>query len=68
MTIYSAAAKFSVPRNTLHDRIKGLVKHGSKPGPSTILSAEEEQALEAYLFYMADHGYPLTKTVCMGHC
>ena len=63
MTIYSAAAKFSVPRKTLDDRIKGLVKHGSKPGPSTILSAEEEQALEAYLFYMADHGYPLTKTM-----
>ena len=46
---------------------KGLVKHGSKPGPSTILSAEEEQTLEAFLFYMADHGYPLTKTMAKAY-
>ena len=31
MTIYSAAARFSVPHKTLDDRIKGHVKHGS-PG------------------------------------
>ena len=34
-TIYKAAAKFNVPRKTLDDRIKGLVKHGTKPGPRT---------------------------------
>lgn len=39
----------------LDDGIKGHVKHGSKPGPSTILTEEEEQALEVYLFYMGDH-------------
>lgn len=39
------------------------MKHGSKPGPSTALTSEQEDALEAYLFYMAKHGYPLTWTM-----
>ena len=63
LTISKAAATFNVPRKTLDDRIKGLVKHGSKPGPSTALTSEQEDALEAYLFYMAEHGYPLTRTM-----
>ena len=62
MTIYSAAAKFNVPRKTLDD-IKGLVKHGTKPGPSTALTPEQEDALVSYLFYMAERGYPLTRTM-----
>ena len=63
MTIYSAAASFNVPRKTLDDRIKGLVRHGTNPGPSTALTFEQENALESYLFYMAEHGYPLTRTM-----
>ena len=63
LTIYSAEAKFKVPHKTLDDRIKGHIRHGTKSGPSIILSEEEESALESYLFYMADHGYPLTKTM-----
>ena len=55
LTIYSAAAKFKVPRKTLDDRIKGHVRHGTKSGPSIILSEEEESALESYRFYMTDH-------------
>ena len=63
MTIYAAAASFNVPRKTLDDRIKGLVCHGTNPGPSTALTFEQENALESYLFYMAEHGYPLTRTM-----
>ena len=63
MTIYSAAARFSVPRKTLDDRMKGHVKHGTNPGPCTVLTPEQEEALVSYLFYMADHGYPLTRTM-----
>ena len=62
MTIYSAAARFSVPRKTLDDRMKGHVKHGTNPGPCTVLTPEQEEALVSYLFYMADHGYP-TRTM-----
>ena len=54
ITIYSAAANFNVPRKTLDDRIKGVVSHGTNPGPSTALTSEQENALESYLFYMAD--------------
>ena len=63
MTIYSAAARFSVPRKTLDDRIKELVKHSTSPGPVTALTLEQEEALVSYLFCMADHGYPLTRTM-----
>lgn len=63
MTIYKAAAHFKVPRKTLDDRIKGHVQHGAKPGPATVLSAKEEDALVSYLIYMADRGYPLTRTM-----
>ena len=63
MTIYSAATRFSVPCKTLDDRIKGRVKHGTSPGPATVLTLEQEEALVSYLFYMADHGYPLTRTM-----
>ena len=62
-TIYSAAARFSVPRKTLDDRIKGRFKHGTSPGPVTALTLEQEEALFSYLFYIADHGYPLTRTM-----
>ena len=45
LTISAAASRFSVPRKTLDDRVKGRVKHGSKPGVSTVLTPTEEEAL-----------------------
>ena len=39
--------------------------HGTKPGPDTVLSEEEEAALMSYLVYMADRGFPLTRTMAM---
>ena len=53
----------SVPRKTLDDRIKECVKHGTSPGPVTALALEQDEALVSYLFYMADHGYHLTRTM-----
>ena len=66
MTVSGAAKQFQVPRKTLDDRIKGRVEHGSRPGPPTALSAEEEGALAAYLLYMAEHGFPLSSNMAMG--
>ena len=63
LTISAAAIKFSVPRNTLDDRIKGRIKHGSKPGVSTALSLFEEDSLVSYLIYMENRGFPLTRTM-----
>ena len=65
-TAVSTAAKaFNVPRKTLNDRVKGRVKHGTKPGPDTVLTEEEEAALMSYLVYMAQRGFPLTRTMTM---
>ena len=43
MTIYSAAAGFSVPCKTLDDRIKGQVKHDTSPGPVTALTLDKRK-------------------------
>lgn len=59
-TVSSVARKYQVPRRTLEDRIKGRVEHGKSPGPSTVLTKEEEDALVSYLIYMAKQGFPLT--------
>ena len=48
-TVSAAAKQHSVPRKTLDDRIRGRVIHGSNPGPSTVLTAREEDALASYL-------------------
>ena len=55
-SVSGAAKRFNVPRRTLDDRVKGRVRHGSRPGPKTALSKEEEDALCSYLIYMAERG------------
>ena len=60
ITVSAAARMCAVPRRTLDDRVKGRVVHGSLPGPSTVLTKEEEDALVSYLIYMAERGFPLT--------
>ena len=62
-TISAAAKMFNVPRKTLDDRVKGRVKHGSKPGVSTALTFVQEKSLVNYLLYMAERGFPLTHTM-----
>ena len=47
--------------------MKGLVQHGTNPGPKTVLSAEEEEALVQYLVYMAKRGFPLTRKMVMAY-
>ena len=63
MTVNAAATKFSVPRKTLDDRIKGRVRDGSTPRVDTVLTAEEEAGLGLYLLHMAGCGFPLTRTM-----
>ena len=63
MSVNAASKLHNVPRKTLDDRIRGRVRHGAKPGPSTILSLDEEKALTSYLVYMAQRGFPLTRTM-----
>ena len=56
----AVSRKYNVPRRTLTDRMNGRVQHGRKPGPPTVLSKVEEDALVSYLVYMAKQGFPLT--------
>ena len=55
MTIYSAAARFSVPCKTLDARIKGYVKHGTSPGPVTALTLEQVKAYHIGSVYTSLH-------------
>ena len=65
-TAVSTAAKaFNVPQKTLDDRVKGRIKHGTKPGPDTVLTEEEEAAFMSYLVYMDQRGFPLTRIMTM---
>ena len=63
MNTNAAAKSFGVPRKTLDDRMKGKVRHGTKPGATTVLSMAEEESLANYLVYMAERGFPLTRTM-----
>ncbi|KAG5280574.1 hypothetical protein AALO_G00061680 [Alosa alosa] len=61
MPVRQACQVFNVPRNTLRDRVMGVVTHGCRTGPSQKLSVEEEQALVEYYQCCADHGFPITR-------
>ena len=61
LTVSAAARMCAVPRQTLDDRIKGRVCHGTSLGLSTVLSCDEEASLVSYVLYMADRGFPLTR-------
>ena len=61
------ARKYNLPRRTFTDRTSGRVQHGDRPGPSTALSKVEEDALVAYLIYMAKQGFPLTPKMTIAY-
>lgn len=56
-----AEAKYNIPRATLQDHVSGKVEIGSRCGPPTILSPEEEKILVQYVFDMSKIGYGQTK-------
>ena len=58
-----AAHSYNVPVETLRRRVNGTVKVGCRPGPATVLSAEDQ--LVAYLISMADMGYGLSREMVM---
>ena len=63
----TAAKKYNVPRKSLENRVKGRVTHGVKPGPTTILSSEDEGALVEYIKFMCSRGFPMTKKICKAY-
>jgi len=57
MKLTEAARRFSVPRQTLGDRVSGRVAHGTKPGPKPYLTREEESEFADFLVETSKAGY-----------
>lgn len=61
MRLREAARLYNVPHETLRRRTTGAVAVDCKPGPSTVLTKEEECILAKYCIDMADMGYGLSR-------
>ena len=51
---------YNVPVETLRRRVNGSVSIDCRPGPSTVLTEEEEEHLANYLVQMSDMGFGLS--------
>ena len=58
-SLHQAAQLYSVLVETLRRHFNGTVTLDCKPGPSTVLTADEEQCLAHYVIEMADRGFGL---------
>ena len=61
MGVIKAAALHGIPKTTLKDRVSGRVAHGSKSGPKSYLSSQEEKQLTEYLLEVSEAGYGKTR-------
>ena len=60
MGLREASRLYNVPVETLRRRVTGAVDLGCRPGPSTVLTVEEETKLAEYVVMMADMGFGLS--------
>ena len=58
-SLRQAARLYNVPVETLRRRVNGAVNVDCKPGPSTILTKDEEECLAKYVIEMADRWFGL---------
>ncbi len=61
MSRTAAAEQHGVPLSTLKDRFNGRVVHGTRPGPRSYLSKNEEGELSDFLLECAKIGYGKTR-------
>lgn len=61
MGLRQSARLYNVPVETLRRRVTGSVELDCRPGPSTVLTAEEETKLAEYVVQMADMGFGLSR-------
>lgn len=59
MSLRAASRMYNVPLETLRRRVNGSVDIGCKPGPPSVLSKEEEDALAHYVIEMVSMGFGL---------
>ena len=55
-----ASREYNVPVETLRRRVSGAVTEDCRPGPSTVLTKDEEECLAKYVIEMADRGFGLS--------
>lgn len=60
-SVMAVSKKYNIPRTTLRDKISGRYSEGAKPGPSTILTYQEEILLVKWTKKLASLGFPITK-------
>ena len=66
LSVREAAAKYSIPKGTIHDHASSKVKQGSRPGPAPVLTEDEEEELVKWIIKMAEVGYGQCKQqVCI---
>ena len=59
----AAEARYGIPKATLADRVKGRINvETCKSGPSSVLTAQEENLLQAHIVSCSRVGYPLAKS------
>ena len=61
MGVNEATAQHGVPPTTLKNKLSGRVKHGTKPGPQSYLTKEEEYELVDFLIECCKMGNGKTK-------
>ena len=63
LSVREAAAKYSVPKSTIHDHAYLKVKQGSRPRPAPVLREDEEEELVKWVIIMMEIGYGQCKQV-----
>ncbi len=60
-SLRATAKKYGIPHTTLQDYKKS--KYAHDPHPNSALTPAEEEALLSFIFWMADHGFPVTRSL-----
>lgn len=60
-TMYAACKEFGIPLSTIVYRMSGRWKNKRNPGPSSVLTKQEEQRIAKWLKDMQDRGFPVTR-------
>ena len=64
-SVREASRLYNVPFETLRRYVTGSVKDGCRPGPSTILTEDEEEQLARYIIDMSEMGFGLSRDTVM---
>ena len=56
LSVRGASMKYGIPRSTIHDHASLKMKEVSHPGPSPVLTSEEERELVQWVIKMAEIG------------